>query len=90
MMKFNPATQTLSTKKGRFIKKLNCQKDADWQAMSLLPDQRSRLCDHCEKQVLDIKDMTGSQVRKVIKRNSQTCLKLELDYPNIRVVSIDD
>lgn len=89
-MKFNPVTQTLITKKGRFIKKLHCPKNIDWRSMSLSSDQRSRLCDHCEKQVLDIKDMTGSQVRKIIKRNPQACLKLEPGYSNIRVVTTDD
>ena len=90
MMLFNPYTMRLMTQDRKLIKQLSCPKNAQWNDMNTAGSTDSRECEHCSRRVHDIENMTDKEVLERVRENPATCLKLELNYDNIRVVTIDD
>jgi len=90
MMLFNPITNCLFSTDRVLIKRLICLEDVRWDDMTSTEETEARNCEHCSRRVQDIKYMSEEDVINQIKRDPKTCLKLKLDYENIRVVMLDD
>jgi hypothetical protein len=87
-MKFNPYTKQLFTDDDVFIKRFHCPENITWYSMPE-SDLNCRFCEHCDKPVYDIKDLSDDDVLAILGKEADACFKLDLDYPNVKIVSSD-
>ena len=86
-MKFNPLTNTLYTDSNRFIKKMHCPYPSlKWDNLSPLDNSSDRHCDICEHSVVETKGYTDEALLKLLQNDSSTCLKVDFNQENIRIV----
>lgn len=84
-MKFHPELNILLSDDGSFIKFFNCPNDIAWEDMTEA-DANIRQCHNCKKEVIDIKGMTEEEVKGIVEKDENACLKLSLDYSNITII----
>lgn len=82
---FNPYNNNLFDSDSRLIKQLHCPVKADWEEMAPGDCGVAKVCYQCKRKVHDIRDMNPGQVAELVKNDPQVCLKLELNYPNVRM-----
>lgn len=89
-MIFKFSTKVLLSDDGVFIKKLHCPYLIKWQEMDGINGLPDKACQVCHKTVRDTETMTDKEVVDLIARDSQTCLKVNPNQKNIKVVNIYD
>ena len=88
-MKFNPNTNTLFTNEGALIKKLHCPLQARWDDMHQSSDFRIRKCDGCRREVYDTALFKDPDLLRIVEKDPQTCLKVDLNQNNL-IVSYEE
>ena len=88
-MKYNPITRNLFTDENEFLKKLSCPKNANWAAMPIDESERKRTCQFCKKEVVDTQFLADRELAELLKQAPETCLMLNLDQQNLRVINCD-
>jgi hypothetical protein len=83
-MLLDPITNKIFTAQGQFLKKLFCPYKISWE--SLQPSNGSRLCSKCDKTILDTKELTDDELLKILMKNPNTCLKINLDQSNLKII----
>lgn len=84
-MKFNPITNELFTDDGILIKKLHCPLNKQWEDLSQAIHLKGKLCDHCDKVIIDTSLIKDTDLLQIINANPETCLKIDLNQENIIV-----
>jgi hypothetical protein len=85
-MKFNPITKDIYTDNGKFIKTMNCPFKISWNRLEKITSN-ARKCLNCNHIVLDTKNVSDSELLKIVKENPKTCLKIDLNQKNIIIES---
>ena len=85
-MQFDPIHKELFTDSGEFIKRMHCPYKVSWDRLEAT-GSFSRLCAHCDKVVLDTQTLGDQEVLALVRENPETCLKIDLNQANIRIVS---
>lgn len=84
-MKFNPIRNELFTDDGILIKKLHCPLNKQWEDLSQAIHLKGKLCDHCDKVIIDSSLIKDTELLQMININPETCLKVDLNQENIIV-----
>ena len=85
-MLYNPITRNLFTDEKVFLKKLYCPYILDWDDdFSSSAETDDRHCKMCDKTVVETKYLTDGDIKEMIEKDPELCVKLELDQDNIRV-----
>jgi hypothetical protein len=84
-MKFNPLTKEIFTDNDEFIKKLFCPLKLSWSSLQA-KSETTRTCVHCHHTVLDTKFVTDEALLNVVRENPNTCLKVNLEQHNIKII----
>ena len=79
-MRFDPFSRTLYTSSGRKIKRLSCPYHLG--AEDLDPEER---CSKCDRIILDAHSLGDEALADLLDRQPDTCLKVDLDHPDIRI-----
>lgn len=85
-MKFNPLTKDIYTNKGEFIKTMNCPYKMSWDNLENT-NSTMRKCTNCNHLIIDTENIADDELLKIIKQNPDTCLKIDLNQNNIKIVS---
>ena len=86
-MKFNPLTNTLYTDENKLIKKMYCPYSSlRWSDLSSIDGSMDRFCEICESSVLETKEFTDEALLKLLQEKPETCLKVDFNQKNIRIV----
>lgn len=85
-MKFNPLTKEIYTDKGKFIKQMNCPYSMNWDDLEKSTDS-SRKCVTCNHSIIDTEFLSDDELLKMVKRNPETCLQIDLNQTNIKIVT---
>lgn len=85
-MEFDPINKEIYTDKGEFIKKLDCPYRLHWDQLDVI-DTTSRKCTYCDHFILDTKFITDDELMAMVKNNPKTCVKIDLNQHNIKVLS---
>ena len=85
-MKFNPISREVFTDQGKFLKKLDCPYQMNWESMAKTAENQ-RICKVCERSVLDTEKLTDSKLSAILAEDPTTCLKINLDQHNLTLVS---
>ena len=86
-MRFNPIKKELYNDNGQLIKKLHCPYSMHWDELNLVEGAANgRNCSICESTILDTADYTEAELVKLVKENPTTCLKVDLNQSNIRII----
>ena len=86
-MKFNPITKTLYTNDNKLIKKMHCPYPSlTWNDLSSTDGSMDRFCDICEHNVVETRDYAGEALLKLLKKDPNTCLKIDFNQENVRIV----
>jgi hypothetical protein len=75
-MKYKVDTKELYTDKGEFVKKLECEKKADWENMMPGKNDLERICTHCNKSVMDVEFLSDDEILFFVKKRPETCIKV--------------
>lgn len=88
-MKFDPIHNALYTDDGRLIKRLHCPKSLAWDELREgRPFQR--FCAICEVNVIDTAQETEESMLDRMKKEPNSCLKLDIHQPNIKIINHGD
>ena len=85
-MKFNPLTKEVYTDQGEFVKTLNCPYQIVWDNLEPA-NSSSRKCTSCDHLVLDTEALTDDELLKIVRQNPATCLKIDFDQQNVKIIS---
>lgn len=86
-MKFNPITKTLYTDNGQLIKKMHCPYPSlRWNDLSAIDGSIDKICSLCESNIVETKEFSGEALLKLLEEEPDTCLKVDLNQENIRIV----
>jgi hypothetical protein len=89
-MKFNPITNTLYNNDGKLIKKMYCPYvDLKWDDLESIDNSMDRFCSICENSVIETKDFTDDVLYELLQKKPDTCLKIDINQENIRIVNHD-
>lgn len=75
-MKYNIDTKELYTDNGLLVKKMQCPISVDWGTMEPGKNDLERICNLCNKSVLDIEHLSDDEVYFLLMQQPDTCLKL--------------
>jgi len=87
-MKFNPIKKEIYTDNEEFVKKLNCPHRVNRNNLEQL-DKNLHKCSNCDHIIFDTKFMSDSELIKIIRIEPKTCLKIELNQSNVKIISHD-
>ncbi len=87
-MKLNMITRQLYTNDGTLLKKLHCPYGVTWQSLTDTDSLDAKACDICKRIVYDTASMTDESVLRQVRQDHDTCLKVDLNQSNLRIVSI--
>ena len=86
-MKFNPITKILYTDDNKLIKKMYCPYPSlKWDDLTPMEGNMDKMCDICEHSVVETKEYTDDELLKLLQENPETCLKVDWNQNNIRIV----
>ena len=85
-MKFNPITKDIYTDKDEFVKRMNCPYKMSWDNLEAT-NSTLRKCANCDHVIVDTEVLTDNEILKMVKQNSDTCLKIDLNQQNIKIVT---
>jgi hypothetical protein len=85
-MKFDPITKDIYTDKNEFVKTMNCPYKMNWDNLEVI-NSTSRKCTNCDHLIVDTAYLTDGNLLKIIRINPDTCLKIDLNQQNIKIIS---
>jgi hypothetical protein len=85
-MKFNPLTKDIYTDKDEFVKTLNCPYKINWDKLETT-NSTLRKCTICNHSIVDTEGITDDDLLKIVTQNPDTCLKIDLNQFNIKIIS---
>ncbi len=83
-MKFNPLNMELYTDEGTLIKKMHCPYRMQWEDLEET-DASVRKCTRCSHSIVDTAHLTDQALLEMIQNNPDTCLKIDLLQPNLKI-----
>ena len=86
-VKFNPITKNLFTENNVLIKNINCPFYIGWSGLSPTKTDGVRRCNLCAKNITDTNGLTEEVVVEMVRLDANSCLKVDLNQANIRVVN---
>lgn len=87
IMKYNPITKTLYADDSKLIKKMHCPYPSlKWSELYSTDDSIDKFCSICERNILDTKEFSDEALLKLLQNEPDTCLKIDLNQENIRIV----
>ena len=81
-MKYKPTTKEIFTDDGQFIKKMNCPEKADWDTMDKTDNDLKRICNICNKSVIDTEFLSDDEVLYLAEKDPNICLRI-ISYLNL-------
>ena len=85
-MKFDPITKDIYTDKNEFVKTMNCPYKMNWDNLEVI-NSTSRKCTNCDHLIVDTEALTDDDLLNVVRQNPDTCLKIDLNQHNIKIIS---
>ena len=85
-MKFNPLTKAIYTDNGEFVKTMNCPYKVRWDNLGATTSS-TRKCTNCDHSILDTAVLTDEDLLHIVRQNPGTCLKIDLNQHNIKIIS---
>jgi len=85
-MKFNPIKKEIYTDNEEFIKKLNCPYKINQNNLKQVGENLYN-CSNCNHLIVDTKCMSDEELLKIISREPKTCLKIDLNQNNVKIIS---
>jgi hypothetical protein len=85
-MKFDPLTKDVYTDKDEFLKTINCPYKMTWDKLEAI-NSTSRKCANCDYLIVDTEVLTDDDLLKIVRQNPDTCLKIDLNQHNIKILS---
>ncbi|KAF0128497.1 MAG: hypothetical protein FD155_3239 [Bacteroidetes bacterium] len=85
-MKFNPLTKEIYTDKDEFVKTMNCPYKMSWDNLEAAYSNM-RKCATCNHLIVDTEVLTDDELLKMVRQNPATCLKIDLNQQNIKIVT---
>ena len=87
-MKFNPISGELSTNEGQLLKKMVCSLGADRSDLRINPNNLiTSICLKCNNQVLNTEKHSDAELIGILKKEPNTCLKVDFNQKNIRIIT---
>jgi hypothetical protein len=87
-MQFNPITKNIYTDKNEFIKTMYCPYKIQWEHLEI-KDSISRKCTNCNHIIIDTEGITDDELMSTIRKNPNTCFKVNLNQNNIKIINHD-
>ena len=84
-MKFDPLTKDIYTDKDEFLKRLNCPFKMRWENLEAT-NSTFRKCANCDHLIVDTEVLSDDDLVKIVRQNPNTCLKIDLNQHNIKIV----
>ena len=85
-MKFDPITKNIYSDKDEFIKRMNCPYKMSWDNLENV-NATMRKCANCDHLIVDTEVLTDQELMKMVRQNPDTCLKIDLNQHNLKIVS---
>ena len=85
-MKFDPLTKDIFTDKDEFVKTMNCPYKMSWDNLEAT-NSALRKCANCDHLIVDTEVLTDDDLLKIVRQNPDTCLKIDLNQHNIKIIS---
>ena len=85
-MKFDPLTKDIYTDKDEFVKRMNCPFKMIWDNLEATKSTL-RKCENCDHLIVDTEGLSDDELVKIVRQNPDTCLKIDLNQHNIKIVS---
>ena len=85
-MKFDPITKNIYTDKDEFVKTMNCPVKMNWDNLKVT-NSTLRKCTNCDHLIVDTEALTDDKLLKMVRQNPDTCLKIDLNQRNLKIVS---
>lgn len=85
-MKFDPLTKDIYTDKDEFVKTMNCPYKMSWDNLETT-NSALRKCTNCDHLIVDTEALTDDDILNVVRQNPDTCLKIDLNQHNIKIIS---
>lgn len=85
-MKFDPLNKEIYTDKDEFVKTMNCPYKMSWANLEAA-NSTLRKCANCDHLIVDTEVLTDDDLLKVVRQNPDTCLKIDLNQHNIKIIS---
>jgi Fe-S-cluster-containing dehydrogenase component len=85
-MKFDPLSKHIYTDKGEFVKTMNCPYKMTWDNLEIT-NSTMRKCTNCDHLIVDTESISDEDLLKIVRQNPDTCLKIDLNQHNLKIVS---
>lgn len=85
-MQFDPITKTVYTDTGEFVKQMHCPYKMQWAQLEVAGGAH-RKCSKCDHLIADTGVLTDDELLKRVKDNPDTCLKIDLNQPNLKIIN---
>jgi hypothetical protein len=89
-MKFDPVSKRLYTNDNVFLKQLHCPYRMSWENLQPKSDERLRLCEVCERRIIDTIELNDEEVLTLVTKDPASCLRVSLNQENLRVFCSND
>ncbi len=86
-MIFDPRSNELFTDAMVLIKKLECPFKIAWSQLEATENAGVRSCSKCDHEILDTKFLNDKMLLAVLKKNPNTCFKIDLMQKNMEVLN---
>lgn len=83
-MIYNPLTKQLFTNNNEFLKQLHCPLQMQWHNLALA-DAGNKLCNGCNKTIINTEVLEENEVVNLLKENPHTCITINLNQENITI-----
>jgi hypothetical protein len=84
-VKYDPINKEVYTDKGEFVKRLYCPYKINWDQLAVT-SANNRTCTTCNHLIIDTAYVSDDELLQMLQQNPNTCLKLELNQPNLTVI----
>jgi len=84
-MKFDIKNNELLDSDGRFLKKLRCDYRPSNEELKTLQPGVHR-CTICNDKVYETKNMSENEVKELLQKDREACLKIDINQDNIQVI----
>lgn len=85
-MKFDPLSKDIYTDNGVFVKTMDCPYKIIWDNLETT-NSTMRKCANCNHLIVDTESMSDEDLLKIVSQNPETCLKIDLNQDNLKIVS---
>jgi len=84
---FDPVNKTLHDPRGQKLKHVNCPRSKSWQLLvqDASCEGKQRLCDSCDRAVLDTEKMTPAEIIRIVNEDPEVYIRIGLSQENIEI-----